>query len=118
MKDFQGVEIVPGSMLAKGGKGNSAAEYGMIAYRVLSVDDGKIQTVRMVVTYPKRAPPPDVSLRKTTITNPNAVVVIKPTAEVSRLFAAAAAGTLSEADRFLIGTWVHGPEHERPWGGA
>lgn len=116
MKDFIGNEIKPGDFLARGGKGNSAAEYGMIAYRVLAIKNGKLSVERLTVDYPQFKEPGVISLRKSTISNPNAVVVIAPTPKILQLFEDTKFNKLSEADTLLIGKWIHGPEHVHPWG--
>lgn len=116
MKDFIGNEITPGCFLARGAKGNSAAEYGMIAYHVLAIKNGKLSVERLTVDYPKYKAPGEITLRKSTISNPNAVVIITPTPKILQLFEDAKFNRMSEADRHLVGTWIHGPEHVHPWG--
>ena len=113
MKDFLGNPITVGSFVVVGGKGNVRAEYGMILHRVYKVTGDKAGTERLEVKYPKQKPV--VTLRKTTISNPNAAVVITPTPEAVDLFEKAEAGTLTDADSALIGHWVHGASHVRPW---
>lgn len=115
MKDFLGHPIVAGDWLAKGGKGNTAAEYGMILHRVLSVVDGKISTERLSIIYPKHKEPGDVTVRKVTITNPNSVVRVAVDHEMVQLFDAARMNVLTDEARILVGNWLHGAEHVRPW---
>lgn len=116
MKDFIGNAITPGCFLARGGKGNSACEYGMIAYRVVAIKNGKLTVERLTVDYPKHQAPGEINLRKSTISNPNAVVVITPTPKILQLFEDAGLNNLSVEDRHLVGAWIHGTEIDRPWG--
>lgn len=113
MKDFIGNEITPGCYIAKGGKGNGPGEYGMIAYKVGEVKNNKIFAKRLSIRYPS---PGVVTLVKTTISNPNSVLIFQPPPKVLKLFIDADAGTLLVEDRLLVGKWLHGPELTRPWG--
>lgn len=115
MKDFIGNEIQPGDFVAKGGTGNGAAEYGMIAYRVLAIKNDKLSVERLTVHYLAGKSPGVVVLKKTNIANSNAVLVFQPTEKILQLFADAKPGTLSKEDRALVGKWIHGPEHVHPW---
>lgn len=116
MKDFIGNEITPGCFLARGGAGNGAGEYGMIAYHVLAIKNGKLSVERLTVEYPQHKAPGEISLRKATISNSNAVVIITPTFEILQLFEDARSNKLSETDRYLVGKWLHGIDNAHPWG--
>lgn len=115
MKDFIAQEITVGCFLARGGKGNGPAEYGMILHKVIGLKNGKIQTMRLVASYPQFKDPATITTRKITIANPNSVVVVTPPTELVELFDRAVNSTLSDADQLLIGHWIHGADFQRPW---
>lgn len=115
MKDFLGNEISPGQFVAKGAAGNRNAEYGMILHLVETVDNEGINTIRLSVDYPRPSGPPDISSRRVRLVNPNTVVVVDPPARVKSLFTAARLGKISAEEQDLIGRWIHGPTHVRPW---
>lgn len=114
MKDFIGRTITPGCYVARGGKGNVACEYGMILYHVLDIKNEKLSVERLTVDY-LQGQDPIINLRKRTISNPNAVVIVDPTPRILQLFDDARSRNLSDQDRDLIGTWIHGAEHQQPW---
>ena len=116
MKDFVGKEIPPGDYIARGGKGNGPAEYGMIAYRVLGIKNGKVSAERLQVSYPGGKSPPVARLSKATIANGNSCIVFQPPAQVQLLFSQAEQGVLEPEARTLIGHWLHGTEHQHPLG--
>jgi len=107
MHDFIGQPIVAGSWVATGAAGNTAAEYGMILHRVLAVEDGKIKTVRLRVTYPdhKNA---KVGSRKATLRKGTSIVVVQPSKRVTEFFSRIEAGNQTKADHKLAGKWLHG----------
>ena len=107
MHDFIGQPIAAGSWVAVGAAGNTAAEYGMILHWVLAVEDGKIKTVRLRVTYPdhKNA---RVETRMSTIRKGTKVVVVHPSKRVTEFYGRIKAGTQTKADHKLAGKWLHG----------
>ena len=117
MKDFLSNDITPGCYLARGGKGNGSAEYGMILYRCLAIKGDKLSVERMQVDYaPSYQAPGTVTIRKSTLANPNSVVVVTPPDRILVLWDAVLNGTVSASDRTWIGNWIHGTEKQHPWG--
>jgi hypothetical protein len=116
MKDFIGTDIKGGDFVAKGGAGNLKAEYGMVAYLVLGMRNNKLQVLRLKVDYVGGKSPGVITVKKSTITNPNSVIVFSPTVEIKHLFAAAMKSTVTPDEAVLIGNWIHGADHQHPWG--
>jgi len=105
MQDFIGQGIYPGSWVATGGKGNTAAEYGMILYRVLAISP-KLKLQRLRVVYTKQVATASVST--VTATNTNKYVVVDPPTPVKELFNRVVDGTATQKDHTNVGQWTHG----------
>lgn len=104
MKDFLGNEIREGNWLATGGKGNGDGHYGMVLCKVLRVDDGKMQLLRLRVQYgPKR-----VTARKSTVTASSKFVVVEPPTRAVSLFNALVSGEANQNMHDRAAKWVGG----------
>jgi hypothetical protein len=104
MLDFIGQPLVVGAWVAISGRGNGAAEYGMVLGRVVSLDPLRIE--RLDVNYF----PGDIRVkrRSSIIKNQNKWVVVQPTAPAIALWERCAAPSPSQADARLLGDWLHG----------
>lgn len=116
MKDFMGTEIYLGTWVASGGAGNRSAEYGMILH-IVAETHPKLKLKRLDVSYPNASEKGMiVKVRKTVCTNHNKLVVVDPPDIIRELFEKADNGELTQKEKVLIGNWVHGADHQRPWG--
>lgn len=110
LRDFLGVPYKVGQYVAAGGNGNSAAEYGMILYRVLDVSP-KLKLIRLSVSYPDHKHP-SISISKVTAKNTNKYVGVTPPSYIINLFEQAVLGHLTQEQEEIIGRWVHGADHQ------
>ena len=116
MKDFLGNEIKVGDYVAAGGAGNTKAEYGMILYRVEAAGE-KLKLVRLTAHYPTfKDTETEIKASKASASNLNKYVVVAVPDHVRDLFDRGVAGTLTQAEKNLLGRWIHGAEHQRVWG--
>lgn len=108
-RDFLGVPFKVGDYVAAGGSGNRSAEYGMILYKVLDVED-KPKLIRLTVSYPTHGKDNSIVIKtaKVTVQNTNKYVVVRPPDAVVDLFERALAGIISLEEAHIIGWWVHG----------
>jgi hypothetical protein len=115
LRDFLGQEIQSGQFLAAGGN-NRSAEYGMILYRVESVKDTSAKLLRIAVRYVNSSAV--LATRPVTLRNPNAYVVVNPPSYVVDHFDLVASNrnALTTEKIDTITRWIHGAEHQRPWG--
>lgn len=107
VKDFIGQPLTVGGFVVSGGKGNTAAEYGMILHEVVTLAP-KVKLLRLTVSYPVGQGKTEATTRVVTVENMQKYVVVSPPQAVLDLFYAAKAGTASQAQQTLVGKWVHG----------
>lgn len=103
-KDSLGQEITAGDFVAKGGRGNSASEYGMIYYKVLSVQGDTLKVVRLTCTYG----PITIKVRKSTLKRAVQCVKVSMPLHAEALFEAGISGTYTTEQATLIAAWLHG----------
>lgn len=127
MRDFLGNQITVGSFLAKGGGGNGSGSYGMVLYRVLVINptSQKLTVERITVRYNHTYSSDNraiisteiaCAMTKSVISNQNSVVMVPPTERIQVLWDAVLAKQVSKTDAETISNWIHGAEHQRPWG--
>lgn len=112
-KDFLGNIIEKHDFCAYPGGGNAKAEYGLILYQVTDFDNEKkkIKARRLDVDYRGGA---KIKVTKSTITNPNKLVVVKPPSRVVNAFLDYAddpTGESKDATVEEIGKWIHGQQN-------
>lgn len=79
MQDFLGQEINVGDFVAFPGKGNVAAEYGLLILKITKFEKGKVFGLRFDTIYNKPENGGYVNiLKKTNITNHNKLVKVNP----------------------------------------
>jgi hypothetical protein len=119
-KDFLGQELHVGDWVVRGGRGNKAAEYGMVLARITHVDESSLRGARLEVRYDhSKGHKAHVRVRTLVITNPNTVCRIADPGDAAKaLFEKAVDDpeSLSEQEIDVAEKWLHGASHQRPWG--
>lgn len=112
MQDFLGQEINVGDFVAFPGKGNVAAEYGLLLLKVTKIEKGKVFGLRFDTVYSAQNGDSNI-LKKTNIGNHNRVVKITPpvfiTDAFDRIFSSEG---MSEPRNIQpeLSKWTHGSE--------
>ena len=106
MLDFMGSEIQPGDWLAQGAKGNTAAQYGMLLFRVLDVADDKIRVVGLTSSYQHGIP--TVRAVKKTLKSTQKTVIVMPPNSAMALFMRIEDGMTEPDDHIRAAKWLHG----------
>lgn len=112
MHDFLGNEFKIGNYVVAGGAGNTKAEYGMILYKVISVQP-TIRLKRLDVRYCDDDLTVCIHSTKVTIQNPNKYLQIEPSEKMKDLFERALVDRLSCDEREAIANWIHGAQHQK-----
>ena len=108
MKDYLGQTLYPGDYVIKGGKGNKAAEYGMILHRITKITDDLIKTERMDVKYDLVKKRPQIKLKKVSIHSGTKCAFVRPADEIKFLFDKVRDQSYNQQEADLIAKWIHG----------
>lgn len=112
--DFLGTEIKVDDYLAFPGKGNVAAEYGLLLLKVTMIEQGKIYGLRFDMLYNVGGTTNHVNyLKKTYIGNHNKTVIVKPPQIITDAFDRLLnADGMKESHKIQpeLSSWVHGSD--------
>lgn len=103
MKDFLGQEITVGCYIATDGGGNTKAQYGLILKKVIKVTKDAIHCISYKSYYlGGTLASLELKESKSTLTNHNKVVVVKPPKAIIDIF------ENPQQNTQLISAWIHG----------
>ena len=111
MKDFFGRQIEPGQILAKNGKGNTSAEYGMILYFVDRVDKKVfVSRLKAWCVAPYNDSSWQIKKNQSHVESLSSYLIVDPPENIKNFFLEALNNVekLSVEDKARIAYWLHG----------
>ena len=102
VKDFLGQELLDGDFVTYPGKGNGAAEYGLLLMRVEKISADSITAERLDPNYGPDGKRQVIKRKKTTIKAVNRLVKVYPPKKMIEVF--------ENPDKHfaLVSKWIHG----------